>query len=119
MALITLNIEISYSQSGTSYARNTALQIEENILIEKRGYKKEIIELLEHYLRMQDPTKKNLRVINYAIIDSQKKEKVTAKSSESHKSIWRTPLWLIPFRLFWYFVKSLFNTIWWVIKQIN
>jgi hypothetical protein len=46
-------------------------------------------------------------------------EKPSQKAAKSSKSIWRSPTWMIPFRIIWYIIKKVFSIAGWLMEGKN
>jgi hypothetical protein len=47
------------------------------------------------------------------------KEKPSEKRAKPSRSIWRSPTWMIPFRIIWYIIKKIFSIAGWLMEGKN
>lgn len=50
-------------------------------------------------------------------IGGNKDKQEPSKKTKPSKSIWRSPTWMIPFRIVWYLIKKIFGIAMWILEE--
>lgn len=124
MAAVVFRVEYSLTRKGST---NGFSGEKIDIPLEDEFYKKnqysrlELKKFFKYSIARYHPDAYSIEVTNfYKISDKNSRTEQGASSMKvikPRKSIWRAPLWLIPFRIIWYLIKSIFGIAWWILDE--